>query len=593
MLTDYSLKILELQREENILSIGIRVKGPYDPTVHEPKAAVMFSNGEETRRLPILLQAYFPAEDLENCTIFAKYDYNMDYLFFHKTDNRRIDIWFEFTYGDIVIDRIPFTLSGDVKLNEDARYRISFNKERTKFIFEKKGKVTEQKEVLPIVVATQDIVGTMWSAILLVLGIFYLPIFLLEGVIETLGCTNPAPNNEHRGIKRILNHMRWRYNRLVRQNIGKSDTKLKIAQKAFAFGCLFSIKKNRIVFISDRRRDLTGNFEFVHNILKEDSGLDMKFVLDDREIKDMSIGNAFRFGFYLATSKVILVDDYTQLLYKIPRRKGTTLIQLWHACGAFKTFGYSRMGKAGGQKQSNPAHRNYDYAIVSSQEIAKFYAEGFGLSLEKAVATGIPRTDIFFDGAYKTKARDGFYAQYPHLKEKKIMLFAPTFRGNGKLSGHYPVEKFDVVKMYEELNGEYAIIIKHHPFVQNRSLIPTEYRDVIIDLSEHSELNDLLFVTDLLVTDYSSVIFEAALLDIPMLFYAYDLQRYISTRGFYYEFEKFVPGKIVYSFGQAVKAVQNQDFESIKIQAFKTRFFDDLDGRSSYRVVDLIRKSLQ
>lgn len=592
-MTDYSLKVLELNREENMLSIGIRVKGPYDPVVHEPKAAVLFSNGEEIRRLPILLQAYFPAEDLVTCTIFAKYDYNIEYLFFNKPVNERIDIWFEFTYGDIVIDHIPFTLSGDIKLDEDDQYNISFTKERTKFTFRKKEEITAEKEKTPMVAGIQGFIRNLWGIIIFLFGICCLPVFLLEAVLEAFGCAKSAPKNERVGMMRILNHTRWRFNRMVRQNIGKSDTKLKLAQKSFGFGCLFPIKKNRIVFISDRRRDLTGNFEFVYNILKEDASLDMKFVLDDREIKDMSLGNAFRFGFYLATSKVILVDDYTQLLYKIPRRQGTTLIQLWHACGAFKTFGYSRMGKTGGQKQSNPAHRNYDYAIVSSKEISKFYAEGFGLSLEKAVATGIPRTDIFFDAVYKEKARREFYEQYPQLKGKKIMLFAPTFRGNGKLSGHYPVEKFDAVRMYEELNGEYAIIVKHHPFVQNRSVIPVKYQDVIIDLSENSELNDLLFVTDLLVTDYSSVIFEAALLDIPMLFYAYDLQRYISTRGFYYEFEKFVPGKIVYSFGQAIKAVQNKDFESEKIPKFKTRFFDDLDGRSSYRVVELIRKSLQ
>lgn len=338
---------------------------------------------------------------------------------------------------------------------------------------------------------------------------------------------------------------------------------------------------------------MSGNFEFVYNILKEDKKLDIKFLLDDRDIKHMSFKNAFLYGYYCATAKVILVDDYAGLLYKIPRREGTTMIQLWHACGAFKTFGYSRLGKPGGQTQASSAHRNYDYCIVSSKEIAKFYAEGFGLSLEKPIATGIPRTDIFFDEAYKKKAREAFYVQFPQLKSKKIMLFAPTFRGNGKLSGFYPADKFDVGRMYEELGGEYAIIIKHHPFVQDRNVISEEYKDYIIDMSDSSELNDLLFVTDLLITDYSSVIFEAALLDIPMLFYAYDLQRYISTRGFYYEYEKFVPGRIVASFGQVVESIKNSDFEAEKIKAFKTRFFDDLDGKSSRRTADLVLSALK
>ena len=114
------------------------------------------------------------------------------------------------------------------------------------------------------------------------------------------------------------------------------------------------------------------------------------------------------------------------------------------------------------------------------------------------------------------------------------------------MSAFYPTSAFSPVEVYEQLKGEYAIIIKLHPFCQERFEIPEEYKDVIIDLSDDDELNDLLFVTDLLVTDYSSVVFEASLLNIPMMFYAFDLYDYISSRDFYYDFEGFVPGKIVF-----------------------------------------------
>ena len=321
--------------------------------------------------------------------------------------------------------------------------------------------------------------------------------------------------------------------------------------------------------------------------------LDIRFVLDDRDVRHMSFKNMLAIGYYLANAKVILVDDYMELLFKLPRRKGNTLIQLWHACGAFKTFGCSRMGKKGGQNLKSPNHRNYDYATVSSDEIRKFYAEGFGLPIEKVVATGVPRTDIFFDKAYKEKVTKEFYEKYPKLKDKKILLFAPTFRGNGKNSGYYPTELFDVNALYEALGEEYAIIVKHHPFVHNRNTIDSKYQDYIIDLSTNSELNDLLFITDLLVTDYSSVVFEASLLEIPMLFYGFDLEQYIATRGFYYEFETFVPGKIVYHFDELIEAVKKGDFESEKIAPFRDRFFDGKDGKSSQRTVDLIYKSLK
>lgn len=590
---NYSLKILELNRESNMLNIGVRVKCPYNPAVREPKLAVIFDNGKETRRLPLLAQAYFPAEDLSYCTVFAKYSYNLAYLFFETPLNKKIDFWFEFTYGDTVIDKMQFTISSDVKLEDDDRYEIGYSKENDRFTCHLTGELETEHRISAFADIVQSFFGDIWTLVLIVLVIPLLPFFLLEAILAVLGCVNNMPKNKKSGFLRLINHVRLRINNFTRKGFGITDSKEKTVRIAYKLAKVLKIRENRICFISNRRNDMSGNFEFVYNILKKDKSLDIRFILDDRDIKHMSYWNALRYGFYCATAKVILVDDYAGLLYKIPRRAGTTMMQLWHACGAFKTFGYSRLGKPGGQTQTSPAHRNYDYCIVSSREISKYYAEGFGISLDKPIATGIPRTDIFFDEAYKTKAQEDFYAQYPKLRQKKILLFAPTFRGNGKISGFYPVDKFDVAKLYEELGGEYAILIKHHPFVQDRNLIPEEYKDYIIDLSSNAELNDLLFVTDLLVSDYSSVIFEAALLDIPMLFYAYDLQRYISTRGFYYEYEEFVPGKIVSSFAQAVKAIKDQDFEAEKIKSFKTRFFDDLDGKSSQRTADLIIRALR
>lgn len=590
----FRLKFLELEIEGQELSIGLRVKGPYNPAVKEPKLAVIFDNGKEKRRLPVLQQAYFPEKDLESFVFFAKYTYRLDCLYLDAPLQERIEFWFEFTYGDMVIEHMPFYRSGDIKVDEIEDYTITFSEDETRCICVDRIIKTREPEREEAKRGTlRSIIGSLWTVGLYLAGIGLLPLFLVEGILVMLGCVKRVRGNKKEGILHLINHVRLRFTRFARKGFGITDAKHTVMNFGYWLGSLREIQKNRIVFFSNRRNDMTGNFEFVNNILKQDPDLDLHYVLDDRNMKNLSFANTFRYGYNCAAAKVILVDDYVAQLYSLPRREGSSMIQLWHACGAFKTFGYSRLGKPGGQKQTSRAHRNYDYCIVSSQEIAKFYAEGFGISLDKPVATGIPRTDIFFDAAYKEKVTTEFYNNYPQLREKKILLFAPTFRGKGKNSGYYPVEKFDVGRLYEELDGEYAIIVKHHPFVKDRNEIPEQYQDYIIDLSENSELNDLLFVTDLLVTDYSSSVFEAALLDIPMLFFAYDLQRYISTRGFYYEYEEFVPGKIVSSFGQAVTAIRNQDLETEKIAAFKTRFFDDLDGKSSQRTVDLIYKALK
>jgi len=476
------------------------------------------------------------------------------------------------------------TKSSDLLIYGSEFYNVGFGKKHTDIVITPL--VEEQDASIKNVVlrALQGGISFLWNIVLIATSIVLLPIFTLEALLNFIYCVKPAPRNNKLGIMKILFHIKWRVSGIIRKNLSFGYLKLSLAKLGFNLFKLFKVKKNRIVFISNRRDNISGNYEYIYDKLIDNKELDVRTVFDINE----GYFTCFKYGYYMATAKVLLVDDYIGLIYKIPRREDNYLIQVWHACGAFKTFGFSRLGRPGGPKQKNSDHRNYDFCTVSSSEICKYYAEGFGLSLEKVIPTGVPRTDIFFSEAYKEKAREDFYSKYPDLKDKKIVLFAPTFRGNGKKSGFYPENRFDFIKLYEHFNGEYVIIIKHHPFVNNRVEIPAEYEGKIIDMSENEELNELLFITDVLITDYSSVVFEASLLDIPMLFYSFDLQNYIATRGFYYEYDSFVPGKIVYNMDSLIEAIENKDFESEKIDAFKHKFFDELDGKAGQRVANLI-----
>ena len=117
--------------------------------------------------------------------------------------------------------------------------------------------------------------------------------------------------------------------------------------------------------------------------------------------------------------------------------------------------------------------------------------------------------------------------------------------------------------------------------------------EVVIDLSEDNELNDLLFVTDVIITDYSSLVFEASLIDIPMIFYVFDLEKYINERDFYFDFKLYAPGKIVYSTEQLIDAINKEDYCTDRIKPFADMFFDYRDGKSTDRVVDLIYDNLK
>ena len=348
------------------------------------------------------------------------------------------------------------------------------------------------------------------------------------------------------------------------------------------------VKMNRVTFISGRRSELSGNEKFVYDKLKNIKGIDFQFLMFSSAKGHYNIENIKRFFELYTTSRVVIVDDYFRMLNIVPKKNDVKLFQLWHACGAFKTFGFTRIGKDGGPRQWAKNHRMYDYAVVSSKNIAKHYAEGFGIPDSCILPSGVPRTDIFCDSGYKEKTRAAFFEKYPQLKNKKIILFAPTFRGKGQMSAYYPTDKFNPNEICSALGDEYAIIIKLHPFCKKKYRIEEKYKDRIIDLSNADELNDLLFVTDLLITDYSSVVFEASLLDIPMLFYAFDLDEYIENRDFYYDFKEFIPGKTVFLQDKLIKAVQSNDFESEKVEKFKHKFFDDIDGQSSQRVANKI-----
>nr|WP_315364602.1 CDP-glycerol glycerophosphotransferase family protein [Cytobacillus firmus] len=351
--------------------------------------------------------------------------------------------------------------------------------------------------------------------------------------------------------------------------------------------CLRPIKENKVLFASDSRSEMSGNFQFVYQeMLDMNLDLDYHFMLKSGVGEKKSFKEIKELAFHLATSKYIILDDFYPMVYPLQIRENAELIQLWHAVGAFKTFGFSRIGRPGGPSPHSKNHRNYTKAIVSSKHVAKYYAEGFGIEEDKVIPTGIPRTDIFFDEEYKVKVKERLYEQFPFLKGKKVITFAPTFRGNGQQSAHYPMEVLNLEKIYNELKDEYVFLFKIHPFVKNDFNIPYQYKDFYYDFSSYREINDLLFITDLLITDYSSVCFEYALLNKPMLFFAFDVEEYVQKRDFYYEFTSFIPGPLVRSSEEIIQTIKEKNYKMDKIKPFIEYFFDHHDGNSSRRVVD-------
>jgi CDP-ribitol ribitolphosphotransferase len=290
----------------------------------------------------------------------------------------------------------------------------------------------------------------------------------------------------------------------------------------------------------------------------------------------------------LAAADVIVIDDFQPVIHRFGVHPGVTIIQLWHASGAFKTVGYSRVGKPGGPDPYSRVHKNYTYATVSSEHDVPFYSEAFGIPEARVVPTGIPRMDRYFDPAARAAGLAAARAAFPQTDGRFTILFAPTFRGDTQREANYDLGRLDYATLHALcLEKDAVIIIRMHPFVTGPLGIPEAFRDRLIDGSDAPiDVNDLLFAVDLLVTDYSSIVFEFSTLHRPMLFFAYDLDEYIAERDFYVPFEAFVPGPIVRTFDELLDALRRGDHDLAKVTDFAQRHFDHLDGTSTDRVID-------
>lgn len=345
----------------------------------------------------------------------------------------------------------------------------------------------------------------------------------------------------------------------------------------------YRIIPNQILMLSESREKLSGNLKFIDDEIDK-TRFSVIYSLRKSILQKRSKEEKKELCKLLATSKYILVDDFIPTMYPIPLRKETRFIQVWHAMGAFKTVGFSRLGKPGGPSPRSLSHRNYTDTIVSSEEIRGNYAEAFRIGIEKVHALGTPRTDVFFDEKYKDLVRKGIYLEYPQLKGKKVVLFAPTFRGNGVKTAHYDYSWISFSKLQKVLGEDYIFIIKMHPLIQN---MPDEVLDssYFLNLSEEREINDLLFVTDVLITDYSSVIFEASLLDIETVFFVPDYEEYVTSRDFYYPYNEYTYGTVAYNENELVEAILNGKNDEDKIIRFRNKFCNACDGHCAERFV--------
>ncbi len=296
-----------------------------------------------------------------------------------------------------------------------------------------------------------------------------------------------------------------------------------------------------------------------------------------------------------ATSAYVFVEDFFFPLYANKPRKGTRVVQLWHACGAFKKWGYSTAKLAWGSSKAildkYPIHNTYTDVCVSAQRVIPYYAEAFNCSESIVKPLGVPRTDVYFDSDFVASGREELLKMFPEIGDRKIILYAPTFRGTSVIKSYMNL-KLDIADMMEALSDDYVLVYKLHPLTAKAFSFSAEekekYKNFVFDISKNVRVDVALCAADVLISDYSSVIFEYSILSRPMIFFAYDLEEYDKTRSFYEKYEDFVPGPIVRDTDEIIKCIKaaETDFDAQRVENFKNCFMSACDGHSLERIID-------
>lgn len=354
---------------------------------------------------------------------------------------------------------------------------------------------------------------------------------------------------------------------------------------------LFPIHKNRCFLIMTHDAGAEGNVGVVREYLKKSGNYEFCHLIrsDTCFRGDGRIQKLLRFfivkPYEMATSSYIFLDNIFLPIAYLRFSSRTKVVQLWHGTGTIKKFGQDvNTGRL--KELENRANQAMTHLIVNSIYTKELYQHVFAVEEKKVFLLGMPRTDLLFDEKAGEERREAFFREYPQLVGKKLILYAPTFRDQDT---EHPELVLDIDQVMGEIGKEYCLLLRLHPFVARNLVYEGEYADCVFDFSLYDNLNTLLFAADILISDYSSIVFEYCVLDRPMIFYAYDLEAFSEDgRGFYEPYEEYVPGPVVRNEAQMIEAIQHGDHFKEKRRLFLKMAYTYTDGQSTKRLIETV-----
>ena len=358
------------------------------------------------------------------------------------------------------------------------------------------------------------------------------------------------------------------------------------------------LNENMIFFESFFGKSYAGNPKYIYETMLK-MGLDKKYTFVwaySGENKDVIPGNPiiverFKAGDYykyLALSKYWVNNIIFPIHYK---RKGNVYLQTWHGTPLKKLgFDITIPGpEVEGRENFYNESRNWDYLISSNAYSTEIFKRAFKFKKD-VLELGYPINDIFFvENGEKIK----------QLKEKlnlpmdkKIILYAPTWKDDEKNDSweHYFKLEIDLERLREKFSDEYIILLKMHHLVSENLKIDEIMKDFAIDVSNYDDIQELYILSDILITDYSSVFFYYAHSKRPILFFVPDLEHYISNvRGLYLNMETDMPGPIIKDNDHLIECLENIDDVKEKFKEKYDEFYEEFcsicNGHSSEEII--------
>lgn len=335
-------------------------------------------------------------------------------------------------------------------------------------------------------------------------------------------------------------------------------------------------------------------------ISRESDTPSVDFVLLEKELKKelpnykiivltKLMNNKIAYGFHMlkqmyhiSRSKIVIIDTYCIPISVLKHKKGLKVIQIWHAIGLMKKAGYAILDKEEGRSSTHAKlmnmHKNYDYIYTSSENCIDAFSQVFNYDKKYIKNVPLPRMDLMKDKDYIKSNKKSIYKTYPILENKKNIIYAPTFRKNSDEITH-------INELCKSIDyKKYNLVIKLHPL----SNIQINNDKVIVD--KHYSTLEMLSIADFVISDYSSIIYEAGVMNKKLIFYSYDLKKYKTSRDFFINYEKEVPGPIVKNGAELRKFLDKPDYSEYKNRDMINKYVDlTIDNYTKNMVSHIIK----